>query len=41
MGNLQLQGFGDKASARLWYQKALELSPMDPGTRHMLDGLRP
>ena len=36
MGNLRLQGFGDEASARLWYQKALELSPMDPGARRVL-----
>lgn len=36
MGNLQLKGFDDKAAARLWYLKALELNPMDPGTRNML-----
>ncbi len=40
MGNLQLEGFRDDAAARLWYQKALELNPMDPATRHMIGTLR-
>ena len=40
MGNLQLQGFRDEAAARLWYEKALELNPMDPATRHMLGTLQ-
>lgn len=39
MGNLQLQGLGDEAAARAWYLKALELSPMDPGTRRALGEL--
>lgn len=36
MGDLQLEGFRDKVAARLWYQKALELSPRDAGTRRKL-----
>jgi hypothetical protein len=39
MGNLQFRSFGNKAAARLWYLRALQLSPMNAGVRHMLGEL--
>ncbi len=39
MGTLLLESFHDEAAARAWYLKALELNPMHPGLRSVLEGL--
>jgi hypothetical protein len=39
MGSLLLYRLGDSAAARAWYQRALELNPMHPGMRSIVDSL--
>ena len=39
MGTLVLESFHDADAARAWYLRALELNPMHPGLRSVLEGL--